>query len=129
MTIQSRSSLVLILKVQLQTKLQLPHVDSRAGVCYLAEGARSGDHKAVGRELVGSQEIVGIPEVGVIGAIEAFEPELQVAPLGDIEVLERGEVPTGNSRAEKDVPLGIAVSKLRLQFERPNVEPLVRSRV
>src|SRR5712692_3072089 len=61
--------------------------------------------------------------------VEAFKPELQVAALGEVEVLQRREVPGRDAGPSDYVPADIAPHVERIQSERLDVEPLARSRV
>src|SRR5438128_6586473 len=60
----------------------------------------------------------------MVGKVERLEPELEVLALGEFEVLQRGEVPGDDPRADYGVAAGIAKGAQRLQLEGCNVEPL-----
>src|SRR6516164_5294993 len=65
----------------------------------------------------------------MVQEIESLEPELDIPLLGEVEVLQRGEVPTEDSRANGHVAAGVAVTSERLKRESVDVEPLGRTRV
>src|SRR5579871_3668023 len=111
-------------KYQLQAELQLPHVNPRPRACDLAEAAGARDGHTARAQQVACQCYVRIAEIRMIGAIEAFEPELDVAPLGEFEIAQGGKVPAENSRAGRHVTAQIAERAGRLQCKRLNVEPL-----
>ena len=85
------------LEDQLQAELQLSHVDSRPEAVNRSEAARTRNGNARRVHRVGAQRGVGVPEVGMVREVEAFKPELQVAGLGEMEILHRREVPGRDS--------------------------------
>src|SRR5712671_7691289 len=60
----------------------------------------------------------------MIGGIESLQPELQVPALGEVEILQRGEIPTGDARAVDHVAADVPESPGGRQRESLDVEPL-----
>src|ERR1700694_2588426 len=65
----------------------------------------------------------------MIGCIEGFKPELQISALGEVEILQRGKIPTKKSRASGDIAPDIAESADRLRRQGLNVKPFAGRRV
>ena len=65
----------------------------------------------------------------VIEKVENLEAELQIPPLGEVEVLQSREIAVENPRAAGDVASSVAVASKRLQRESRDVEPFARSRI
>src|SRR5260221_9966 len=78
------------LKTVLQRKLQLTHAEARAGDY---PEARSG--RDVG---------VGVVPVRMVREVERFEPELQLVPLGELEVLVHREIEADDTGRFESTP-------------------------
>ena len=58
--------------------------------------------------------------------VERFKPELQVAALGKVEVLQRRKVPGPDAGPSDNVPPDVAPHIELIQSERLYVEPFAR---
>src|SRR5207248_2995761 len=63
---------------------------------------------------------------GVVQNIEGLEPELQIPPLGEFEVFQRGKIDAKNSRPGNRVTAEIAVVAQGLQSHGLDIEPFRR---
>src|SRR5262249_14453151 len=101
--------LLLSLKDQLQTELQLAHITAR--VADLAEGAIW-------------QVGVGITPDRVVQEIECFEAKLQVRPLVEMEVFEGGKIPVRDTWPDDGVAAHIAERVRQLSGKSACIKPL-----
>src|ERR1035441_1850880 len=77
-------------------------------------------------KLIVRQGRVGVTEVGRVGGIERFGPELRLNSLPDGEGLEHGHVPVEQcGTADVEEARNIAKGELRSLRERRRVEPSV----
>jgi hypothetical protein len=110
-------------KDQLQTELQLAHVDTRAKAADGAKTACSWYRHARSVGSVAGERSVRIAKVGVVGEIESFEAELHVTALSEVEVLQGRKIPRADSGARDHVAAHIAPLVELVQGERLDIEP------
>ncbi|PYS55392.1 MAG: hypothetical protein DMG13_04220 [Acidobacteria bacterium] len=59
----------------------------------------------------------------MIGGVESLEPKLQVPALGEVEILQRREIPSDDSGAGEHIAADVAERAQGLQGEGLDVEP------
>ena len=62
----------------------------------------------------------------MIGGVESLEPKLQVPALGEVEILQRREIPSDDSGAGEHIAADVAERAQGLQGEGLDVEPRIR---
>src|SRR5579864_575649 len=65
----------------------------------------------------------------MVQEVEGLKSELDIPLLGEVEILQRGEVPSEDTWADSHVAAGVAETSERLEREGVDVKPLSRRRV
>src|SRR6266849_1224604 len=112
---------------ELKANLQLAHVDAGLGAGNPTEAAGTRNGHTVCGKLVGIHPIARVTKVGMVEDIESVEPQLQISPFGEFEILIDRGIHTEQWGTDHHVPSQVSKRISRLQSKGLHIKPFVWS--